>query len=50
VDFETCLGESREHGGHQRDPPLPGINFLRNTDDQESLPVPRPALTALRAG
>ena len=39
VDFETRFGQRRENCRHERNPPLPRINFFRHTDDHEDLPV-----------
>ena len=41
VNFETSFGKCRENRGHESNPPLSWINLFRNTDYQESLPVPR---------
>ena len=39
--FKSCFGQRRENGGYQRNSPLSRIDFFRNADDQECLPVPR---------
>ena len=36
LNFETSFGECGNYRGHQRNPPLPRINFLRNTNTHEA--------------
>ena len=36
VDFEARFGQRRENCRHERNPPIPRINFFRYTDDHET--------------